>query len=120
MKSGFVVWAAMGDGNGSMPLSQPIVQRKMWGALGTAPQHLGVVFASKLAIEAGVRAKLGLVKPMLQIKSVRALRKSHMIRNTAMPHIEVDPQTFEVRADGRLLMCDPPARVPLSRRYMLR
>jgi urease subunit alpha len=92
----------------------------MWGALGTAPQHLGVVFASRLAIEAGVRARLGLVKPMLQIKSVRTLRKSHMIRNTAMPHIEVDPQTFEVRADGRLLMSDPPSRVPLSRRYMLR
>jgi urease subunit alpha len=120
IKSGFVVWSAMGDGNGSMPLSQPIVQRKMWGALGTAPQHLGVVFASRLAIEAGVRARLGLVKPMLQIKSVRTLRKSHMIRNTAMPHIEVDPQTFEVRADGRLLMSDPPSRVPLSRRYMLR
>ncbi len=120
LKSGFVAWAAMGDGNGCMPLSQPIVQRKMWGALGTAPQHLGVVFASKLAMQAGIRAKLGLVKPMLQIKSVRALRKSHMIRNSAMPHIEVDPQTFEVRADGRLLMCDPPSRVPLSRRYMLR
>jgi urease subunit alpha len=67
-----------------------------------------------------VRGRLGLVKPMLQIKSVRALRKSHMIRNTAMPHIEVDPQTFEVRADGVLLMCDPPSRVPLSRRYLVR
>jgi urease subunit alpha len=120
LKSGFVVWSAMGDGNGSMPLSEPIIQRKMWGALGTAPQQLGVVFASKLAMQAGIRAKLGLVKPMLQIKSVRGLRKSHMIRNHAMPHIEVDPQTFEVRADGLLLMCDPPRRVPLSRRYMLR
>ena len=58
---------------------------------------------------------------MLQIKSVRALRKSDMIRNTAMPHIEVDPQTFEVRADGRLLMGEPPSRVPATRRrYMLR
>lgn len=57
---------------------------------------------------------------MVQIKSVRGLRKSDMIRNTAMPHIEVDPQTFEVRADGRLLMAEPPTRVPLARRYMVR
>jgi urease subunit alpha len=120
MKSGFVVWASMGDGNGSMPLSEPLIHRPMWGSFGSAPHHLGVVFASKLAMEAGVRAKYGLAKPMLQIKSVRALRKSDMVRNTARPHIEVDPQTFEVRADGKLLMCTPPSRVPLSRRYMLR
>jgi urease subunit alpha len=120
LKSGFVVWAAMGDGNGSLPLCEPIIHRPMWGQLGSAPGHLGVVFASKLAVEADVGRRLGLVKRMVQIKSVRTLQKSNMIHNTARPHIEVDPQTFEVRADGRLLMCPPADRVPLSRRYMLR
>lgn len=120
LKSGFVVWAAMGDGNGSLPVSEPMIQRPMWGSLGKAPGALGAVFASRLAIDAGMPAKLALDKPMLQIKSTRALRKSDMVRNSALPHIEVDPQTFEVRADGRLLMCGPAERVPLNRRYMLR
>jgi urease subunit alpha len=120
LKSGFVVWAAMGDGNGSLPVSEPMIQRPMWGSLGKAPGALGAVFVSKLALEAGMPAKLGLDKPMLQIKSTRDLRKSDMVRNSALPHIEVDPQTFEVRADGEPLMCDPAERVPLNRRYMLR
>jgi urease subunit alpha len=110
----------MGDGNGSLILAEPVIQRPMWGALGQAKRHLGVNFVSKLAIEADVGRKLGLQKRMVQIKSTRSLTKAQMIRNTAMPQIEVDPQTFEVRADGRLLMCAPAARVPLSRRYLLR
>src|SRR3984893_1531309 len=120
LKGGFVAWAAMGDGNGSLTLAQPLIQRPMWGALGQAKRHLGVNFVSKLAIQADVGRKLGLHKRMVQIKSTRSLTKAHMIRNTARPHIEVDPQTFEVRADGKLLMCPPAAQVPLSRRYLLR
>jgi urease subunit alpha len=120
MKSGFIAWAAMGDGNGSLALAEPLIQRPMWGALGQAKRHLGVNFVSKLAIEADVGRRLGLQKKMVQIKSTRALTKGDMIRNTALPHIEVDPQTFEVRADGKLLMCPPAPRVPLSRRYLLR
>jgi urease subunit alpha len=120
LKGGFVAWSAMGDGNGSLILAEPVIQRPMWGALGQAKRHLGVNFVSKLAIEADVGRKLGLQKRMVQIKSTRALTKAQMIRNAALPHIEVDPQTFEVRADGRLLMCAPAARVPLSRRYLLR
>jgi urease subunit alpha len=120
IKGGFVAWAAMGDGNGSLPLAEPIVQRPMWGSLGAAKYHSGVTFVSKLALDADVGRKLGLRKQMIPIKNVRALRKSHMIRNAAMPHVEVDPQTFEVRADGKLLFCPPAARLPLTRRYMLR
>jgi urease subunit alpha len=120
LKSGFVAWAAMGDGNGSLAVAEPLIQRPMWGALGQAKRHLGVNFVSKLAIEADVGRKLGLQKKMVQIRSTRALTKADMIRNTALPHIEVDPQTFEVRADGKLLMCPPAPRVPLSRRYLLR
>ena len=74
----------------------------------------------KLAIDAGVAERLKLNKRTLPIKSVRQLRKKHMVRNDALPWIEVDPQTFEVRADGKLLMCPPASRVPLARRYMLR
>jgi urease subunit alpha len=120
IKNGFIVWAAMGDGNGSLGLAEPMIQKRMWGALGAAPQQLGVNFVSKLAADAGVGAKLGLGKRMVPIKNVRKLRKTDMVRNSAMPHVEVDPQTFEVRADGKLLMCPPAAKVPLSRRYMLR
>jgi len=120
IKSGFVAWAAMGDGNGSQISAEPIVQRPMWGALGTAKEHLGVTFASRLAFEADTPRKLGLKKRMIPIRSVRRLRKTDMVRNTAMPHIEVDPQTFEVRADGKLLMCEPARTVPLCRRYLLR
>jgi urease subunit alpha len=115
-----MVWAAMGDGNGSLGLAEPMVQKRMWGALGAAPQQLGVNFVSRLALHADVGKKLGLGKRMIQIKNVRYLRKADMVRNSATPHIEVDPQTFEVRADGELLMCPPALRVPLSRKYMLR
>jgi urease subunit alpha len=120
LKSGCVAWATMGDGNGSVALAEPLVQRPMWGALGQAKRHLGVTFVSKLAIEADVARKFGLQKRLVQIKNVRSLRKSNMVRNTATPVIEVDPQTFEVRADGKLLATSPAAHVPLSRRYLLR
>jgi urease subunit alpha len=120
IKNGFVVWAAMGDGNGSLGLSEPMIQKRMWGAFGAAPQRLGVNFMSKLAMEADVERRLGLARNCLQIRNVRKLKKTDMVRNAAMPHVEVDPQTFEVRADGKLLMCSPATRVPLARRYMLR
>ena len=110
----------MGDGNGSLGLAEPMIQKRMWGALGAAPQQLGVNFVCKLAADADVGRKLGLGKRMVPIRNVRQLRKTDMVRNAAMPAVEVDPQTFEVRADGKLLMCEPATRVPLARRYMLR
>ncbi|SHE49923.1 urease subunit alpha [Kaistia soli DSM 19436] len=120
IKGGFVAWAAMGDGNGSLSVSEPMIQRPMWGSLGAAPRHLGVNFMSKLAIDADVRGRLGLGKQSVPIRNVRKLGKSDMLRNSAKPFVEVDPQTFEVRADGKLLMCPPAVKVPLARRYMLR
>jgi urease subunit alpha len=78
------------------------------------------VFMSSLAIDAGVPDKLGLRKNVLPIKSVRGLRKKDMVRNDALPHVEVDPRTFEVRADGELLIAEPAATVAFSRKYMLR
>ena len=120
IKSGFVAWAAMGDGNGSTINAEPIVQRPMWGGIGTAKHHLGVTFVSKLAIEAGTHQRLGVQKRFVPIKSVRSLSKNDMVRNSAMPEIEVDPQTFEVRADGRLLSCEPATQVPFYQKYLLR
>ncbi|MCW5748380.1 MAG: urease subunit alpha, partial [Alphaproteobacteria bacterium] len=120
MKRGFIAWAAMADGNASQISSEPLIQRPMWGATGVSPQHLGVTFVSRLAIQADVGRKLGVGKAMLPIRSVRGLAKRDMVRNDALPQIEVDPATFEVRADGKLLMCPPAAVVPLARKYMLR
>ena len=108
IKSGFIVWAAMGDGNGSLGLAEPMIQKRMWGALGAAPQQLGVNFVSQARRRGRRRAASSAsARRMVPIKNVRGLRKTDMVRNAAMPHVEVDPQTFEVRADGKLLMCEP-------------
>lgn len=120
IKSGFVAWSAMGDGNASTINAEPIVQRPMWGAIGSARHHLGVTFVSRLAEEADTARRLGVAKRFVPIRSVRALSKRDMVRNDALPHIEVDAQTFEVRADGRLLTCAPATDVPFHRRYLLR
>jgi urease subunit alpha len=120
IKGGFVAWAAMGDGNASQTNSEPIIQRPMWGALGTAKHKLGYTFVSRLAIVADVERKLGVQKRMLQIKNIRGISKLDMLHNDAMPHITVDSQTFDVYADGVLLTCAPAKRVPLNRRYLLR
>ena len=120
IKSGFVAWAAMGDGNGSTIQAEPIIQRPMWGGIGSAKHHLGVTFVSRLAIEAGTHARLGVAKRFVPIQSVRNISKRDMLHNDAMPHIEVDAQTFEVRADGRLLACEPVTHVPFYQKYLLR
>ena len=120
LKNGFVAWAALGDAAGSVSSSQPIIARANWGALGDAAADLGFVFMSALAVQAGVPERLGLRKNVLSITSVRGLRKQDMVRNCALPHVEVDHRTFEVRADGQLLSAEPAATVPFSRKYLMR
>lgn len=120
LKNGFVAWASLGDAAGSISSSEPVIARPNWGALGDAATELGFVFMSSLAMDAGMPAKLGLRKNVLPIKSVRGLRKKDMVRNDALPHVEVDPRTFDVRADGVLLTAEPAAVLPFSRKYMLR
>ncbi|MEO1089662.1 MAG: urease subunit alpha [Pseudomonadota bacterium] len=120
IKSGQVVWSQMGDGNGSHIGTEPVIQRPMWGCFGRAPAQLGVTFVSRLAIEAGTHERLGIAKPFVPIADVRRLRKHDMVRNAALPAIEVDPRTFEVRADGHLLTCPPATVVPLAQRHLLR
>jgi len=120
IKGGTIVWATMGDGNGSFAGAQPQIHRPMWGALGSAKHRLGVSFVSRLAIEAGTHARLGVLKDFVQIRSVRGLGKRDMLRNAALPDVQVDPQTFAVTADGVPLVVEPAREVPLARRYFLR
>jgi len=120
IKGGFVAWSIMGDGNGSIFMTEPMIQRPMWGALGKARNALSAVFVSKLAMNSGARARLGTEKPWLPIRSVRALRKGDMVRNDALPNITVDTQTHQVFADGKRLWAEPVTRVPLARKYLLR
>ena len=120
VKNGEVVWATMGDANGSHMNCEPNIQRWMWGRYGTATRHLGATFVSRVAIEADSARRLGVEKPFLQIKSVRSLGKKDMVLNDALPEITVDRQTFDVFCDGERLWHPPFTRVPLNRRYMLR
>ncbi|OPX09338.1 urease subunit alpha [Mycobacterium sp. AT1] len=120
LKNGYIAWAALGDAAGSVSSSEPVVARPNWAALGDAAADAGFVFMSSLAVEAGVPESLGLRKRVLPIASVRGLRKSDMVRNAALPNVEVDPRTFDVRADGVLLTAEPAVSVPFSRKYLLR
>ena len=120
IKSGYVAWAAAGDAAGSLVLSEPVMQRPSWGALGSAPAELGINFMSALAVDAGVTERLGLRKRTVQITSTRQLRKSDMVRNSTLPEIEIDPRTFDVRADGVLLHGPAALSVPFSRKFLLR
>jgi urease subunit alpha len=120
IKGGFVVWSAMGDPSASHINSEPVIQRPMWGALGSSRWTLGVTFVSRLAMQQDVRGKLRAQKQMVQIRNVRGLSKRDMLHNDAMPQIDVDPRTFQVFADGKLLQCEPAKRVPLNRKYLLR
>jgi urease subunit alpha len=117
LKGGLIGWAAMGDPNASIPTPQPVRYRPMFGAL--APEQTCMAFVSQAALDAGVPATLGLGKRAVPVRNTRGIGKSDMIHNGARPHIEVDPETYEVRADGELLVCEPAQTVPLAQRYFL-
>ncbi|MDR2114514.1 MAG: urease subunit alpha [Bifidobacteriaceae bacterium] len=120
IKGGAVVWAAMGDANGSIALSEPVIQRPMWGGLGRAAALSSAVFVSQWAVQSGACEAMGIAKRILPITSTRHLTKADMVRNQALPEVLVDPSTFEVRVDGELLDAVPALEVPLNRRYLLR
>ena len=117
VKGGMVVAAPMGDANASIPTPQPVHYRPMFGALGGARADTCVLFCSRPAVEAGVGE--GLETPVLEVADMRTVRKHHMIHNSALPRIEVDTQTYEVRADGVLLVCEPARVLPMAQRYFL-
>jgi len=119
LKSGFIAWSVMGDANASIPTPQPVFYRPMFGSFGRAVASTGLAFVSKSALEAGVPAKIGLTKRAVAVENCRRIGKKDMIHNSAMPKLEVDPETYEVRADGELLTCEAASVLPLAQRYFL-
>jgi urease subunit alpha len=119
IKGGMIAAAPMGDANASIPTPQPVHFRHMFGALGQATCSTALTFVSQAAIEAGVGRQLGLRKTLSAVKGTRSIRKRDLILNDYQPHIEVDSQTYEVRADGQLLTCEPATVLPLAQRYFL-
>ncbi|MCR5857728.1 urease subunit alpha [Mesorhizobium sp. J428] len=117
---GMIAAAPMGDPNGSIPTPQPVHYRPMFGAYGKAMTASSVTFVSKAAVDLGVRAKLGVEKELVAVENTRGgIGKASMVLNSATPHIEVDPETYEVRADGELLTCEPAKVLPMAQRYFL-
>jgi urease subunit alpha len=119
IKGGMIVAAPMGDPNASIPTPQPVHYRRMFGALGGARHATSVTFVSSVALAGGVAERLGLAKRVVAVRGTRTVRKRDLVHNGALPAIEVDPQTYEVRADGELLTCEPAATLPLAQRYFL-
>ena len=119
IKGGSIVHALMGDPNASIPTPQPVHYRPMFGALGRALDESCLTFVSRAALESGVAGRLGLGRQLVAVEHTRAIGKSAMINNDALPLIEVDPETYEVRADGELLTCEPADCLPLAQRYFL-
>ncbi|HXG22759.1 MAG TPA: urease subunit alpha [Methylomirabilota bacterium] len=119
MKGGFIVWAAMGDPNASIPTPQPVIGRPMFGHYGRTPAALSLSFVSSVAYARGVARRLGLAKQVTPVQNCRAIGKKDLIHNDALLHIEVNPETYEVKADGHILTCDPAQELPLAQRYFL-
>jgi urease subunit alpha len=118
LKGGMIAAAAMGDPNASIPTPQPVHYRPMFGAYGGG-LRTSVSFVSQAALANPVVAALGLRKPLEAVRTTRTVRKSDMVHNAAQPRIEVDPETYEVRADGELLVCEPAQVLPMTQRYFL-
>jgi len=116
---GTIACAQMGDTNASIPTPQPVSSRPMFGAFGGAVAAGSVMFISASAQADGLRASLGLAKETVAVSGTRTIGKSDMIHNSATPHIDVHPETYEVRADGELITCEPARELPLAQRYFL-
>lgn len=119
VKGGFIAWSAMGDANASIPTPQPVLYRPMFGAFGGATAATSLTFVSKAALEAGIPEQLGLHKQAVAVSQCRTIGKVNMVHNDAMPTLEVDPETYQVRADGQLLTCEPAQVLPMAQRYFL-
>jgi urease subunit alpha len=120
IKGGMIVAAPMGDPNASIPTPQPVHYQPMFGAFGRALTQSSFVFTSNAAIADGLQARLGTQKAMYAVENTRSgISKKSMIHNDATPDIEVDPETYEVRADGELLTCAPAEVLPMAQRYFM-
>ena len=117
---GTIAAAPMGDPNASIPTPQPVHFRPMFGAFGRSVTSSSVTFVSQAALDDGLKGRLGLAKDLIAVQGTRsAISKASMVLNDATPHIEVDPETYEVRADGELLTCEPAEVLPMAQRYFL-
>jgi len=120
LKLGTIAAAPMGDPNASIPTPQPVHYRPMFGAFGKSAMRSSVTFVSRAALATGIADKLGVERTLLPVHNTRgAISKESMIHNSALPRIEVDPETYEVRADGELLTCPPADVLPMAQRYFL-
>ena len=119
IKGGCIAAAPMGDPNASIPTPQPVHYRAMFGTFGQARHKTACTFVSQAALDNDIAGALALRKPCVAVKNTRAISKAALINNTRQPHIEVDPETYEVRADGELLTCEPATTVALAQRYFL-
>jgi urease subunit alpha len=119
IKGGFISAAAMGDPNASIPTPQPVHYREMFGALGGARNHTCVSFVSQAALDLDLAHTIGLQNRLVAVRNCRSVTKHDMVHNDYLPVIDVDAQTYEVRADGELLTCEPATELPLAQRYFL-
>jgi urease subunit alpha len=119
LKGGFIAWSQMGDANASIPTPQPVYMRPMFGSYGGAIAPTSFTFVSQAAMERGIPTQLGLKKQVLTVKGTRNISKRDIKLNDALPVMEVDPETYEVRADGELLTCEPASVLPMAQRYFL-
>lgn len=119
LKGGFIAMAAMGDPNASIPTPQPVHYRPMFGSFGGALHRGSITFVSQAGLDAGVKEQFGLQKNVAAVKDIRCIRKQHLVHNDYLPKMEIDPQTYAVRADGQLLTCDPATILPMAQRYFL-
>jgi urease subunit alpha len=119
LKGGFIAMAAMGDPNASIPTPQPVHYRPMFGSYGGALARGSLTFVSQAGLAAGIGQRFGLHKTLAAIRGVRGITKRDMVHNGYLPRMEVDPQTYAVRADGQLLTCEPAISLPMTQRYFL-
>ena len=119
VKGGMIAAAAMGDPNASIPTPQPVHYRPQFGAFGGALHKSSLTFVSKAGLKAGIGEKYGLQKPLVAVRNTRKIGKRDMIHNSATPKMSVNPETYEVRADGKLLTCEPAKVLPMAQRYFL-
>ncbi len=119
LMGGSIVVAQMGDPNASIPTPQPVYTRPMFGAMGRSVEHSAVTFISDSAQKAGLKEQLGLAKQTIAVKNTRNISKLDMKLNDALPEVEVNPETYEVRADGELLTCEPATELPMAQRYFM-
>ena len=119
IKGGAIAWAQMGDPNASIPTPQPVYMRPMFGSFGGATPATSLTFVSQAALDAGIPEQISLKTPAVAVSNTRKISKADMKLNEATPEIEVNPETYEVKADGELLTCEPASVLPMAQRYFL-